>query len=478
MRRRPLYGFKVGPRRQRGAVLILVVVAMAAILMMSALALDGGHMLMNKARLQNAVDAAALSGAKTLGQIAGETNSGDTAALAARNTLLLNAAAGTGNAELATGISKKGGIANFAKVEFSTSVYGPFAFKQTASSEDRYVRVTVPEYGLAGFFWSFVQNFGSGSLGAKSVAAIATAGPSPTSPCDLAPLVVCAKSDDPDTGWGFGFGELEVLKTAAGDPSSIGSGNFQLLDFNYGAKSVGQYMAGGGYSCPMVGETVNTKPGNTVGQSVKGLNTRFGIYSGNFGAPANDYADSETLYPPDWVVDYTKVEKGNGNGPEQGVLALNDDGDIVYDDKPNASGKTTSTDLVKYNEYTKQITADSGARIDGYQEWLQQSAACVKPGSNCPGAFGRRILRVVIGDCPEGSTDGGTNKLEVLGFGCYFVLQPADQSGNSAQIFGQFVETCEGDGVPGPNPTTDKGPEIIQLYKTYVDDSKTPSTDS
>jgi hypothetical protein len=83
---------------------------------------------------------------------------------------------------------------------------------------------------------------------------------------------------------------------------------------------------------------------------------------------------------------------------------------------------------------------------------------------------------VVIGDCPEGGTDGGTNKLEVLGFGCYFVLQPADQSGGSAQIFGQFVETCEGDGVPGPNPATDKGPEIIQLYKAYVDGS--PSADS
>ncbi|TBW10710.1 pilus assembly protein [Azotobacter chroococcum] len=481
MRRRPLHGFKVGPRRQRGAVLILVVVAMIAILMMAALTLDGGHMLLNKARLQNAVDAAALSGAKTLGQIAGEINSGDTAALAARNTLLLNVADGTGNTELATGISKKGGVANFAKVEFSSSVYGPFVFKQTASSEDRYVRVAVPEYGLAGFFWGFVQNFGSGSLGEKSVAAIATAGPSPTSPCELAPLVVCAKSDDADSAWGFGFGELQVLKTAAGDDSPIGPGNFQLLDLSGdltgtgGAKTVGQLMAGGGYICPTVGEYVDTKPGNTIGQSVNGLNTRFGIYSGNFSAPTDDKADSEDLYPPDWVVDYTKVENGKGKGPEQGVLALNDDGDIVYEDKPNASGKTDSTDLVEYYEGDKEIRADSGTRIDGYQEWLQQSAACIEPGSNCPGVFGRRILRVVVGDCPEGSTDG-KSELEVLGFGCYFVLQPADQSGNSAQIFGQFVETCEGDGVPGPNPATEKGPEIIQLYKTYVDGS--PSTDS
>lgn len=48
------------PRRQGGAVSVLMVIAMAAIAMTAALALDGGHMLLNKTRLQNAVDAAAL----------------------------------------------------------------------------------------------------------------------------------------------------------------------------------------------------------------------------------------------------------------------------------------------------------------------------------------------------------------------------------------------------------------------------------
>lgn len=480
MEQRRQHSFKPLPRYQRGAVLILVVVAMAAILMMAALALDGGHMLMNKARLQNAVDAAALSGAKTLSRLEGDKSDdcfeAEKAALA---TFTLNARA-PGNEELLKAMGTgDDAAAAFVVVKFAPKVVeGPFKGFSSCNegTPGRYVQVSVPSYGLAGFFWGFVQK----SLGAKSVAAIATAGPSPTSPCDLAPLVVCAKSDDPDTGWGFGFGELEVLKTAAGNDSSIGPGNFQLLDFGPGAKTVGELMAGGDHVCPTVEATVDTKPGNTVGQSVKGLNTRFGIYTGNFSTQAEGEADSETLYPsdypPDWVVDYTKVEKGKGKGLEQGVLALNDDGNIVYDDSPNESGKTNSTDLVEYYEKSKKILADSGAEIDGYEEWLQQSAACIESGSNCPGVFGRRILRVVIGDCPAGSTDGGTSTLKVLGFGCYFVLQPADQSGNSAQIFGQFVETCEGDGVPGPNPATDNGPEIIQLYKTYVDGS--PNSDS
>ena len=61
------------PERQQGAVAILLTVAMVALLAMAGLALDGGHLLLNKTRLQNAVDAAALSGAKTLSQVMGAT---------------------------------------------------------------------------------------------------------------------------------------------------------------------------------------------------------------------------------------------------------------------------------------------------------------------------------------------------------------------------------------------------------------------
>ncbi|MNH48062.1 hypothetical protein D3C79_1116200 [compost metagenome] len=57
-------------------------------------------------------------------------------------------------------------------------------------------------------------------------------------------------------------------------------------------------------------------------------------------------------------------------------------------------------------------------------------------------------------------------------------MQPADNSGADSQIFGQFVKQCEGDGVPGPTPQDDAGPQIIQLYKTFLTGSGTPSKDS
>ena len=55
---------------QRGAALILVVVGMVALLGIVGLALDSGHAMLNKTRLQNTVDAAALAAAKTLDQTA------------------------------------------------------------------------------------------------------------------------------------------------------------------------------------------------------------------------------------------------------------------------------------------------------------------------------------------------------------------------------------------------------------------------
>src|SRR5262245_37576996 len=161
--------FASPPGHQRGAVLVLVAVALLAMLAMAALALDGSHMLVNKTRLQNAVDAAALSGAKTLSQVMGAANAATLTQTAALATLSLNAAA-AGNGELADALAANAG---FAVVELSSSVYGPFSFPGPANA--RYVRVTVPNYPLAGFFWGILQATGGGAAPAKAVAAVATA---------------------------------------------------------------------------------------------------------------------------------------------------------------------------------------------------------------------------------------------------------------------------------------------------------------
>ncbi|MGE8178108.1 pilus assembly protein TadG-related protein [Pseudomonas fluorescens] len=439
--------FPVTPRRQRGSVTVLMVIALAAITMMAALALDGSHMLLNKTRLQNAVDAAALSGAKTLSQVTGGTGIASTTRTAALNTLTLNANA-TGNTELATAIANSAGT--FAVVELANSVYGPFSYPGPADAT--YVRVTVPSYRLTGFFWSFVQSLGTAGLGNKAVAAMATAGPSPTSPCDLAPLMICGDPTqyNPSAGvfWGYHFGDLQDLKSGAGNTSPIGPGNFQLLDFGSGGSTIRQDLAGGGSVCRSVGQNVTTQPGNQVGPVSQGLNTRFGQYSGGLRA-----AD----YPPDLVVGYSTpaITWNSSSTPPR----------AEYQGQPVTSNNGN-------------LSAGGTALLD-YNDWLASSAGCVAgSGSGCQsgGVFERRMLKIVIGDC-SGKNNGATS-IPVLGFGCYFVVQPASVGGTVAQIFGQFVQECTGDNVPGPNPSGDAGPRIIQLYKTYINGSGTPSTDS
>jgi len=438
--------FTSTPRRQEGSVSVLMVIALAAMAMMAALALDGGHMMLNKTRLQNAVDAAALSGAKTLSQVVGGVNSASTTRTAALNTLTQNANA-TGNNELATAVGGNAGA--FAAVELASSVYGPFSYPGPADA--KYVRVSVPSYSLTGFFWNFAQVFGPGGLGAKAVAAIATAGPSPTSPCDLAPLMVCGDStkNNPAAGmfWGFQFGDLQVLKTASGNSSPIGPGNFQLIDFGSGGSQVKEDLAGGGKVCRNVGQDVQTAPGNKVGPTSQGLNTRFGIYQGQVSASA---------YPPDLVT--------TSSTPA-----------ITYDDSVNPPQKMYQGQAVTSSN--GNLTAGSNSILD-YNDWRASVAACVAGGSGCQGngVFERRMMKVVVGDCT--GKQGGSTSVPVLGFGCYFVVQPMDGGGTDSQIFGQFVKTCEGDNVAGPSPSTDSGPQIIQLYKTYLNGSGTPSTDS
>jgi hypothetical protein len=174
----------------------------------------------------------------------------------------------------------------------------------------------------------------------------------------------------------------------------------------------------------------------------QGLNTRLGVYTGSM--TANDY-------PPDWVTDFTNPRTTYNDSTQdvehEGEMVASSDGDL----------STSSTDLFDYND------------------WLAASAACAASG-NCQGAYERRILTLVIGNCDGAS--GGQTSVPVLGFGCFYLLQTVKQQGTEAQVFGQFISECEGDGYAGATPADDVGPNIIQLFKTYIGGVATPSPDS
>ena len=366
---------------QRGIVLPLLAIALVAILAMAALALDVGDSLHEKGRVQNALDAAALAGAKVI-DAGGDTIQADSAA---RGDFAANTAP---DPRMAAALAA-GKLS--VTVEFSNTL-DPFV---PGSTPARFVRVGAGGLTFKSWFANVV------GVANRHIAGTAVAGPSPVlgQVCNVVPMVACG--DPGAANWGYSPGTVVQLKsdaTTAGS-STIGPGNFQLIRLGAsGANATRAAMAGEYNQCLSTGDTLQTEPGNQVSVA-QGLNTRLGIYTGPFST-----ADQST-YRPDLITTY-----------------------------PNYYYSEYKSDYAAGN-YTNPVNGEAG----------------------------RRMLTVPIGYCTADAS--GQTQIKLLGYGCFYLLQPMKQKGNQASITGQFEGECDARGVPGPAPVTGPGPHRIQLYK-------------
>lgn len=404
------------PGAQRGSIMVVAVISLVALFGLAALALDGGHVLLNKTRLQNAVDAAALSAAKTL------EDTGDTllAEQAGRNTFD-QVANSTGSNELAAALDSL----NYT-TEFSDTLF-PFV---PGSSDPAFVRVIVTNVDLQPFFMVAL------GLTDKRVSARAVAGRSPAldnEVCDVVPMLACGEPDNnPDDGvfYGYDQNKLHVLKTASGDTSEVGPGNFQLIRLpdGQGGADLRRALAGGYDQCLTSSEPAQTEPGNTVGPVVQGLNLRMGQPSGPL---------DPNIYKPDYVTDHPSPGLTYENGQ---IYASN--GAVVENAADLAAAYPVNH---SHGGYYSDQYAFQGDNWD--------------PNS---GRYERRILTVPIGNCS--GTTNGQGEVQVYGFGCVFLLQPVVQQGNQAQVFAEFLEQCDSFGNFSMDPGV-LGPTRIILYK-------------
>lgn len=404
--------------RQRGAVMILFVIAMVAILGMAGLALDGGHAMLNKTRLQNTVDAAALNAAKVLDDTA-DTALAQNAAL----SMFADNASAAGNHELADAYNAGELLVT---IEFSSTL-DPFA---PGSSPAAYARVRAQNFTLPGWFIPIL------GIADMQVAASAVAGPSPTidNACNLMPMMVCGEPAAGPPYWGYTPGQPQVLKSSTTNGDwEVGAGNFQLIRLGdgQGGAVVREAMAGNYDACLASDDVIETEPGNTIGPVAQGLNTRFGRYLGPL-------SGSQATYPPDVVTQQPVPELAYDSATDtimQGGTAITDGDELDFGH------------------------ADYVARVQAGDYDYQPSPTDI-------GAFQRREVAVAIGDCS--SSTNGQGELPLLGFGCFFLLQEAVQQGNESHVYGQFIEDCRAGGVPGSSPTTIPGPYIIQLYRDFA----------
>lgn len=301
------------PRTQRGIALVITTIGLLALLAMAGLALDMGDVYINKTRLQNALDAAALSAAKELVLSDGDMTA---ATAAARATFALNK--DEGNEDLAV-------IADTdVAIEFSDSLV-PWIPNSGAA----FVRVSVTTFSRASVLISVL------GIDSKPVVASATAGPDQADCSRPFPLMACgfdpmdpdtpADAHDPSAGKYFGYevGEQVVLKRDSsgcdevdpdtGEPGTCnGPGNFNVLDVGSGADAVRDAICGkGALECVSEGDTVETNPGNMAGPIAQSVNTRFNDFAGPL-KPGDCAADINTTEYPETGTDHFDLYKAGG----------------------------------------------------------------------------------------------------------------------------------------------------------------------
>jgi len=415
MRRRA--PFSCPPCRQQGGVIVIVALALAILLGIVGLALDGANTMLNKTRLQTAVDTAALSAAKVLDETRGDVILSETAA---RSVFAANASE-DGNSTLESALDSGDLSVGF---EFSNTLI-PFVPGTTPA---QYVRVTATNLRLESRLLPVM------GVTETAVSASAVAGPSTTLGriCNVAPMMVCAGPDpqldrdapDYDPYFGFQPNSLQVLK--AGSPNqAMEKGNFQLirLDDSQGGADAREALAGSYDACITSDAPIETEPGNTVGPVAQGLNTRLNRYTGPL-------ASAQDEYPPDVVV----------TQPDS-PLELADDGEtILFDGNPVTEGSDIS---YSYDDYAADVADPTAPKLAN-------------------GVAGRRVIAMPVGVCGD---EAGQSEIPFATVLCFYLIQEVNQ-GEDPDVFGQFTpDGCRVTGTAGPDPVTGPGPYIIQLYK-------------
>lgn len=466
--------------KQRGNILVMFTIGLFVLIAMSALALDGGHLLLNKTRLQNLVDAAALHGAIVLDK--GGNHQAARAAVVDILTYNLNH---NDNREIQTALDLSDAddtlnqITPDLLVQFSEK---PDPFIDSSVEDYKYVLVTVSNLSLSNFFANLF-NFN------KRVSASAVAGASTAFDfCfdDLVPMMVCGTPPSPSspsqTGYLFGFepGEIQIMKMDSDPNSEIGPGNFQLIRLgdSKGANDVKYAMAGeesGSNACFSTGEdnaSVPTEPGNTVGPVAQGLNTRMGIYDGS-------------------MKNFEDVYRRDVNTCEGPRIELDDDGKaFVYAEDnvtkiypgviPDTSALSEAEKEVVLNTY---FTTDPFySKIYTFGDYKAGNTSFINSGNDvgiCPTAGEtitqgdfvnesisaeplRREIRVVVGDCT--GENGGATDVDFLGVGCFYLSQHTKHTGPESYVAGEFHSNCSGLGKPSGTASQNTGPYKIVLF--------------
>jgi Flp pilus assembly protein TadG len=401
--------------KQRGAVVVIVAIALPVLLFAMGWALDFGHVFVNKTRLQNALDATALSAAIAINY---DVNK-DTAAATTKGKDTFNSFIGASDCDNTSGNLAPGNKelaclnANDLVFDYSRTLDPWASFNPTPADSFAFVKVTSTNM-LNVTPW-LIKIFRPDDI---TVPAIATAGPVGQN-CSLVPFVMCANMNPLDkdcsdgTCYGYTVGKISSLIRACNGaknscpPNSLESGNYGLLNLDglKGGKDIKCALAPAAKGCNDPGyrntctaggddTALETKPGYTWGDVKQGINDRLA-------------SDSDT----------TEYHKYDNKGEP-----------INYNPSP-------------YHQYETN-----------------------KKGNN------RRIMGVPIGNCT--GLQNGNTELPQVGTACMFltekVIDNDPKTGIKKAVMAEFTgDSCQQNGVWDPNNPVLNGPYKIVLFKSW-----------
>lgn len=264
-------GKHVGMRRkERGAVAILVALALVALIGFVGLALDLGKLYVVKSELQNSADSCALAAARDI--------TGATIDLSVAEAAGITA----GHYNYAYFQNAPVALAVESNVLFTDSLNNPFLAKSAVSSPStiKYVKCNTSLTNIPNWFMQVLSMLPGVTIANAAVSAFAVATISPAQTTCAIPVFVCKAGTNvspPVAGLSYTKGQWISSKT--GSPPSYGSGNFgwAALDGSNNAVSIRNELTGNYCNLPATGSSVGS-PGNKLTDS-GAWNTRFGIYA-------------------------------------------------------------------------------------------------------------------------------------------------------------------------------------------------------
>jgi hypothetical protein len=376
------------PKRQRGAVAVVVGLTIFVLIGMIGLALDLGQMFVNKTELQNAADACALAAARELDGNADALTRADAAGV------LVGTQNGVGFQDAAVTLTA-------ADISYSEHLSPNNAYQTSDNANPATSKFAMCEVERDDIGMWFMGALGFDDQTVRAYA-VATLAPS-QSTCAL-PIGMCKMPGGSAPTFGLVVGQWYSGKFESGTPSTTGSYNW--IDFSPedggGANEIKDMVSGPGQcELPPVGKQVGQQ--GQIAAVADPWNTRFGLYKG-----AYNLAES----PPDFTgIAYT--QEGIGGATE--TTWPNAAPQNSYAGAPT-SGSTANYQSAKAANLPYQGTNPAGINgIGGYS--ISPSATLGQYGSQ------RRVALAPIVDC---ETLAGTNPQTVTieGYACILMLKP------------------------------------------------------